>query len=279
MFSINCRGRLLSLQHPVVMGIINVNKDSFHKNNRKPDAESAVAMAEKMLQDGATIIDIGGQSTTPSSTLQSPEEEIRRVIPVIEAILKKFPEAIISVDTFYSEVAAKALYSGAAIINDISGGMMDDKMLATVAGYKAPYILMHMKGTPQTMQSLAQYKDITKEILEYFIQRIATCKAVGITDIIIDPGYGFAKTTEQNFELLNQSQVFSILEKPVLTGISRKSMIYKTLENTAEEALNGTTVLNTIALMKGSKILRVHDVKEAMECIKLTQELQTKSSH
>ena len=279
MLSINCRGRLLSLEQPLVMGIININNDSFHKNNRKPDAESAVAMAEKMLQEGAAIIDIGGQSTTPSSTLQSPEEEIRRVIPAIEAILKKFPETIISVDTFYAAVAAKALDSGAAIINDISGGMMDDKMCATVAEYKAPYILMHMKGTPQTMQSLAQYEDITKEVLEYFIERIDFCKKAGIHDIILDPGYGFAKTREQNFELLNQSQIFSILEKPVLTGISRKSMIYRTLENTAQEALNGTTVLNTIALMKGSNILRVHDVKEAVECIKLTQELQAQSSH
>lgn len=279
MLSINCRGRLLSLQHPLVMGIININNDSFHKNNRKPDAESAVAMAEKMLQDGAAIIDIGGQSTTPSSTLQTPEEEIRRVIPAIEAILKKFPQTIISVDTFYAAVAAKALDNSAAIINDISGGMMDDKMLATVAEYKAPYILMHMKGTPQTMQSLAQYEDITKEVLEYFIERIDICKKAGIHDIILDPGYGFAKTREQNFELLNQSQIFSILEKPVLTGISRKSMIYRTLENTAQEALNGTTVLNTIALMKGSNILRVHDVKEAVECIKLTQELQAQSSH
>lgn len=274
MFSINCKGRLLSLEQPVVMGIININNDSFHKNNRKPDVESAVAMAEKMLLEGAAIIDIGGQSTTPSSTLQTAEEEIKRILPVIEAIVKKLPDTIISVDTFYAEVAAKALDSGASIINDISGGMMDNKMITIVANYRAPYILMHMKGTPQTMQSLAQYADITKEVLTYFIEKIALCKEAGIHDIIIDPGYGFAKTKEHNFELLKNAEVLNMLQKPVLTGVSRKSMIYKTLGTTAQEALNGTTVLHTIALMKGTKILRAHDVKEAVECIQLVEKIK-----
>ena len=271
MFSINCRGRLLSLKHPVVMGIINTNNDSFHKDNRKPQVSDAVALAGKMLADGAAILDIGGQSTTPTSTLYSAEEELRRVMPVLKGILQQFPDAIISIDTFYAEVAKQTLENGAAIINDISGGKMDDKMIETVAQYNAPYIVMHMKGTPQTMQSLAQYNDITLEIMDYFIERIDVCKKAGIKDIIIDTGYGFAKTIEQNLELLKNSQAFKILEKPILTGISRKSTIYKTLGITARDALNGTTVLNTIALQKGTNILRVHDVKEAVETIKLLQ--------
>ena len=271
MFSINCRGRLLSLKHPVVMGIINTNNDSFHKDNRKPQVSDAVALAGKMLADGAAILDIGGQSTTPTSTLYSAEEELRRVMPVLKGILQQFPDAIISIDTFYAEVAKQTLENGAAIINDISGGKMDDKMIETVAEYNAPYIVMHMKGTPHTMQSLAQYNDITLEIMDYFIERIDVCKKAGIKDIIIDPGYGFAKTIEQNLELLKNSQAFKILEKPILTGISRKSTIYKTLGITARNALNGTTVLNTIALQKETNILRVHDVKEAVETIKLLQ--------
>ncbi len=275
MFSINCRGRLLSLARPVVMGIINTNSDSFHKNNRKPEVAEAVALAGKMLSEGAAIIDIGGQSTTPASTLYTAAEELRRVMPVLEGILHHYPDAVISIDTFYAEVAAQTLKNGASIINDISGGMMDEKMIKTVAEYKAPYIVMHMKGTPQTMQSLASYTNITREVLDYFIQRIDLCRKAGLEDIIVDPGYGFAKTKEHNFELLKNSEVFTILEKPILTGISRKSMIYKTLGVTAGEALNGTTVLNTIALQKGTNILRVHDVKEAVETIQLMERLNT----
>lgn len=275
MFSINCRGRLLSLARPVVMGIINTNSDSFHKNNRKPEVAEAVALAGKMLSEGAAIIDIGGQSTTPASTLYTAAEELRRVMPVLEGILHHYPDAVISIDTFYAEVAAQTLKNGASIINDISGGMMDEKMIKTVAEYKAPYIVMHMKGTPQTMQSLTSYTNITREVLDYFIQRIDLCRKAGLEDIIVDPGYGFAKTKEHNFELLKNSEVFTILEKPILTGISRKSMIYKTLGVTAGEALNGTTVLNTIALQKGTNILRVHDVKEAVETIQLMERLNT----
>lgn len=278
MRSINCRGKLLSLETPVVMGIINVNDNSFYAGNRKSSIKEAVALAEKMLLEGASILDIGGQSTAPDSTLFTAEEELKRVMPAVEAILKKFPEAVLSIDTFYATVAETMIKAGVSMVNDITAGNFDKQMLSTVGRLGVPYIAMHMKGTPQTMQGLSQYKNITREVMDYFIEKTGRCLQAGINDIILDPGYGFAKTKEQNFELLNNSQVFKILEKPILTGISRKSMIYKTLKCTVEDSLNGTTVLNTIALQKGTDILRVHDVKEAVETITLANKLKNCSN-
>lgn len=269
MFTLNCKGRLLVVDKPLVMGILNATPDSFFSGSRFNAIDEIIAQAEKMLNDGADIIDIGGQSTRPGSELLSADEEIKRVIRPIEMIAKKFPAAFISVDTFYSTVAAAAVNAGASIINDISAGSIDDKMIKTVAALKAPYILMHMKGTPQTMQQNAVYEDVTREVLDFFIAKTAELKNAGIIDTIIDPGFGFAKTIGHNFELLKNLSVFKILDKPVLLGVSRKSAIYKTLGITAGDSLNGTTVLNTIGLMNGAAILRVHDVKEAKEAVML----------
>lgn len=253
------------------MGIINVTPDSFYSGSRAASAETALEQANKMLAEGAAMLDVGGQSTRPGSESITAGEEIARVVPVIEAIITKHPQAIISVDTYDATVAEAAITAGAAIINDISGGMLDDNMLTTAARLRAPYICMHMRGTPATMQQHAVYNDVTKEVLEYFIERISTCKQAGINDVIADPGFGFAKTPAHNFALLHNLDVFKVLGIPVLAGISRKSTIYKTLGITAEDALNGTTVLNTIALLKGANILRVHDVKEAVEAVKLVK--------
>jgi dihydropteroate synthase len=226
-----------------------------------------------MLTDGATFIDVGAYSSKPSAEFVSEKEELNRIVPVVNLILEKFPDSLISIDTFRSEVAKVCLENGAAIINDISAGNLDDKMLETIAKYNVPYIMMHMRGTPQTMQTMTNYDNIIKEMLFYFSQRIAEARSLGINDLIIDPGFGFAKTLEQNYEVLQKLELFEMLELPLLVGFSRKSMIYKTLHSTAEEALNGTSVLNTIALTKGAKILRVHDVKEAMECVTLFNKL------
>jgi len=269
MFTLNCKGRLLVVDKPLVMGIINATPDSFFGDSRFNEVDEIAAQAEKMLSDGADIIDVGGQSTRPGSELISADEEIKRIIPAINIIVKKFPAAFISVDTFYSKVAAAAVDAGASIVNDISAGSIDKKIIETVAGLKVPYILMHMKGTPQTMQQNAVYENVTREVLDFFISKTFELKNAGILDIIIDPGFGFAKTIEHNFELLKNLSVFNMLEKPVMLGISRKSTIYKTLGITAEEALNGTTVLNTIGLLNGASILRVHDVKEAKEAVML----------
>ncbi len=269
MFTLNCKGRILVIDKPIVMGIINATPDSFFGGSRFNGTEEIVAEAEKMLNDGADIVDIGGQSTRPGSKLISADEEIERVIPAIKVIAKKNPEAFISIDTFYSKVAAAALDAGASIVNDISAGSMDNKMIATVAELKVPYILMHMKGTPQTMQQNATYENVTREVLDFFISKINELRNADIIDVIIDPGFGFAKTIDQNFELLKNLSVFKMLDKAIMLGISRKSTIYKTLGVNADEALNGSTVLNTIGLMNGASILRVHDVKEARETIKL----------
>ena len=269
MFTLNCKGRLLVIDRPLVMGIINATPDSFFPGSRNNGVDEITKRAEKMLGDGADIIDIGGQSTRPGSELISAEEEIERVAPAIKAIAGKFPEAFISVDTFYSEVARAAVDAGATIINDISAGNIDNKMIETVAELKTPYVLMHMKGMPQTMQQNAVYENVTREILDFFISKTHELKNTGIIDIIIDPGFGFAKTIDHNFELLKNLSVFKMLDKPVMVGISRKSTIYKTLGVSAEEALNGTTVLNTIGLINGASILRVHDVKEAKEAVRL----------
>ena len=271
MFTLNCRGRLLLIEQPVVMGIINATPDSFFSGSRQQTIDTALQQSAKMITEGATILDVGGQSTRPGSDAIDKETEAKRVIPVIEAIHNAFPETIISVDTYLAAVAEEAVNAGATIINDISGGMMDADMLATAAKLQTPFICMHMKGTPQTMQQFAAYQNIAQEVLEYFIERTAACKLAGIRDVVIDPGFGFSKTISQNFELLRNLPALKILEKPILSGLSRKGTIYKTLDINAEEALNGTTVLNTISLLNGASILRVHDVKEAMETIKLVQ--------
>lgn len=269
MFTLNCKGRLLVVDKPLVMGIINVTPDSFYSGSRQENTYAALRQAEQMLKDGATILDIGGQSTRPGSGKLTADEELQRVITPIEAIHKNFPEAYISIDTYYSEVAAIAVAGGAVIVNDISAGSIDISMIDTIAGLNVPYVLMHMQGTPQTMQQQASYTNVTNEVLDFLVKKTIELRKSGITDIIIDPGFGFGKTAAHNFELLRNLIVFSQLNCPVLLGISRKSSIYKTLGITADEALNGTTVLNTIGLMNGASILRVHDVKEAVEAVKL----------
>jgi dihydropteroate synthase len=274
--TINCRGTLIDLTLPKVMGILNVTPNSFYDGGKYADEKSLISQLEKMLTEGATFIDIGAYSSKPSAEFVSEEEEIERLVPIVKSVLKHFPETLISVDTFRANVAKAAVENGACIVNDISAGSLDDSMMKTVAELQVPYIMMHMKGNPQTMQSLAQYQNITKEMLFYFSEKVAQARSFGINDLIVDPGFGFAKTLEQNFELMNNLELFKILDLPILVGISRKSMIYKTLGTTAEFALNGTTVLNTIALQKGSNILRVHDVKEAVECVNLCQNLNPK---
>ncbi|WP_366183164.1 dihydropteroate synthase [Flavobacterium ovatum] len=273
--TINCKGQLIDLNTPKVMGILNVTPNSFFDGGKYKEKNTLLLQVAKMLTDGATFIDIGAYSSKPNAEFVSEQEEISRIVPVVELILKHFPETLLSIDTFRSQVAKICIESGAAIINDISAGKLDVKMLETVAHYNVPYIMMHMKGTPQTMQSLTQYNDIVKEMLFYFSERVNQARSLGINNLIVDPGFGFAKTLEQNFEVLQKLDLFQMLELPLLTGVSRKSMIYKTLENSPEEALNGTTVLNTMALTKGAKILRVHDVKEAVETVKLWNKLNS----
>lgn len=257
------------LDEPVIMGIINVTPDSFYAGSRLNSVEEALKTAAEMVAEGAAIVDIGGQSTRPGSEKIDVEEEINRVLPVIEAIHERYPQLVISIDTFYAHVAEAAFAAGACIINDISGGTMDEGMLAMAGRLKMPYVCMHIKGTPETMQQNAVYTDVIKEVLEYFIEKLALCHKAGITDIVIDPGFGFAKTSTHNFTLLHNLAVFKVLGVPVMAGLSRKSSIYKTLGTTPEEALNGTTVLNTIALLNGASILRVHDAREAVEAKKL----------
>ena len=274
MNSINCKGKLVNLSEPVVMGIINATPDSFYQRHLKLNSEEILALAGRMINEGAAILDIGGQSTRPGSTPISVQEETDRVIPVIENIHVAYPEMILSVDTYNSPVAIAAVAAGAGIVNDISGGNLDGEMLNTVAALQVPYICMHMQGTPATMQKNPVYEDVVKEVLDFFIHKIDACTNPdsyrgGIKDIIIDPGFGFGKTTEHNFQLLKSLAVLSITNRPILVGLSRKGTIYKTLGITAAEALNGTTVLNTMALLNGAAILRVHDVKEATEAVKL----------
>lgn len=273
MFTLNCSGRMLVVDKPVVMGIINVTPDSFFSNSRAT-ADTVLMQAERMLQQGAGILDIGGQSTRPGSERVTATEETGRVVPVIEKILRSFPEAIISIDTYYAAVAAAAVQAGAGIVNDISSGDMDPDMLPTVGRLQVPYIAMHMQGTPDNMQQHPTYEDVTREVLDYFIQKMEACRKAGIHDVILDPGIGFGKTNSHNFELIRNLRVFAELGKPVLLGVSRKGFIYRSLGITADEALNGTTVLNSIGLMNGATILRVHDVKEAVEAVKLYEALQ-----
>jgi len=271
--TINCLGKLVDLTVPKVMGILNVTPNSFYDGGKYSDEKVILHQVEKMLSEGATFIDVGAYSSKPSAEFVSSKEEIERLIPVVQLILKYFPKTLISVDTFRAEVANAAIDNGACIINDISAGNLNANMLPTVAKLQVPYIMMHMKGNPQTMQSLVQYENIIREMLFYFSERVAEARNLGINDLIIDPGFGFAKTLAQNYEVMNGLELFQVLELPVLVGISRKSMIYKALETEADFALNGTTVLNTVALQKGANILRVHDVKEGMECIRLVEKL------
>lgn len=267
--TLNCNGRLLLLDEPLVMGILNATPDSFYEKSRFSSEKQLLLQVEKMLSEGADIIDAGGYSTRPGAKNISEKEELQRLIPAIKIILKKFPRIIISADTFRSEVAKAAVENGASIINDISGGTSDKKMFETVAKLGVPYILMHIQGTPQTMQNNPQYKNVTKEILFFFAEKTKQLKELGVKDIILDPGFGFGKTLEHNYEILKNLNDFKIFELPILAGFSRKSMINKVLHTKPENALNGTTVLNTMALMKGAKILRVHDVKEAKEAVKI----------
>ncbi len=271
--TINCLGKLVDLSGPKVMGILNVTPNSFYDGGKHADEKSVLKQVEKMLNEGAAFIDIGAYSSKPSAEFVSEKEEIKRLIPILQLVLQHFPETLISVDTFRSKVAKAGIENGACIINDISAGNLDEAMMQTVAELQIPYIMMHMKGNPQSMQSLAQYENVVKEILFYFSEKVAQARSLGINDLIIDPGFGFAKTLEQNFEVMNNLDLFQMLELPMLVGISRKSMIYKTLETEPDFALNGTTVLNTIALQKGANILRVHDVKEAVEAIRLVSKL------
>lgn len=269
MFTLNCKGRLLLLDKPIVMGIINATPDSFYSGSRYTCTDAILSVAEKMLNDGASILDIGGQSSRPGSKPVSADEEITRVIRPIEAITKRFPESYISVDTYYSIVAKEAVDAGAVIVNDISAGKLDDLMIPVVSSLQVPYVLMHMKGTPQTMQEKLHYENISREILDFFINKVQEIREAGITDIIIDPGFGFGKAIGHNFQLLKNFSLFKMLGFPLLAGLSRKSTIYKTLKISPEDSMNGTTVLNTISLLNGASILRVHDVKEAAEAIKL----------
>jgi len=271
--TINCSGKLIDLRTPKIMGILNITPDSFFDGGKYNDEKGILKQTEKMLREGATFIDVGGYSSRPGASAISESEELARITPIVRLLLDEFPDIILSIDTFRSEVAAKCLKIGATIINDISAGKLDEKMFATVAEYKAPYIMMHMKGTPQTMHDETTYKEFLTDILYYFSERVAKARALGILDIVVDPGFGFAKTTEQNFELLNKLEVFQNLNLPLLAGLSRKSMIYKTLETDSQNALNGTTALNMFALTKGANILRVHDVKEAVECVELYEGL------
>ena len=253
------------------MGILNLTPDSFFDGGRYRDEKMILEKTGQMLKDGATFIDIGAYSSRPGAVHVPVDEELQRIVPIVDLILKEFPQALLSIDTFRAKVANDCLEMGAAMINDISAGKMDVDMLPTVANHRVPYIMMHMKGSPQTMQQETSYDDLMKDILFYFSERVAAARALKINDIIIDPGFGFAKTTEQNYELLHKLDLFQILELPILAGLSRKSMIYKVLGTNAQGALNGTTALNMVALNRGANILRVHDVKEAVECIKLSQ--------
>ena len=271
--TLNCAGNLIDLSTPKVMGILNLTPDSFYEGSRFSSNKKLLLHVEKMLQEGATFIDVGGYSSRPGADFVSEEEEHTRVVPAIEQIVKEFPEVLLSIDTFRSGVAKAGVEAGAVMVNDISGGDLDKKMLPTVAKLQVPYIMMHMRGTPQTMTKFTDYDNVTRDIVAYFSEKIALTNKLGLNDLVIDPGFGFAKTRQQNFELLNHISHLKILEKPLLVGISRKSMIYKTLKTTPEKALNGTTVLNTVALLKGASILRVHDVKEAVEAIQLVKSI------
>jgi len=276
MKTINCNQQLIDLSSPKVMGILNITPDSFFDGGKFKTDKSILLQTEKMINEGATFIDVGGYSSRPNAEHISEEEELKRVIPVIELLIKKFPDILISIDTFRSKVASNCIKLGACMVNDISAGSMDAKMFTTIAELQVPYIIMHMQGTPQTMQRSPKYDDIIHEVILYFSKKIKELNRLNINDIIIDVGFGFGKTSQQNFELLGNLSLFDNFEIPILTGVSRKSMLYKLVDTTPEKALNATTVANTIALLNGTNILRVHDVKEAMEAIKIVNALESK---
>lgn len=267
--TLNAGGKLIDLSRPKVMGIINLTPDSFFAGSRRPLVAEAVQQAEKMLQEGAAFLDLGAYSSRPGAEDIAVQEEMDRLLPAVEVIAANFPDAVLSIDTFRASVAEAAIKAGAHIINDISGGQLDADMFATAGRLQVPYILMHMKGTPQIMNKLAQYEDIVSEVYDYFAERYHQLKQLGVHDVILDPGFGFAKKQAHNYALMNRLQDFNTLQLPVLAGVSRKKMVYGLLGGTAADALNGTTVLNTIALTKGANLLRVHDVKEAMEAVKI----------
>jgi len=272
--TINCKGELVDLTSPKVMGILNLTPDSFFDGGKYKDESSILTQVEYMLDQGAAFIDMGAYSSRPGAEHVPEDEELQRMIPVIDLILKNFPDTLISVDTFRSKVAAESIEHGAAIINDIAAGNLDKNMFATIAKHQVPYIMMHMKGTPQSMQKEATYDNLINDLRFYFSEKIQEATSKKINDIIIDPGFGFAKTTAQNYTLLHHLDMFQTLGLPILIGLSRKSMVYKILESSPQEALNGTTALHTVALLKGANIIRAHDVKEASECVKLVEALK-----
>lgn len=265
---------MIDLKKPKVMGVLNITPDSFYDGGKYKDEVSILKQVEKLLDAGATFVDVGAYSSKPGATNISEEEELKRILPVVNLLITNFPDIYLSIDTFRSIVARRCLENGAAMINDISAGNMDDKMMQTISEFKVPYVMMHMKGNPQNMSQQSNYSNLLEEILYYFSEKVAAAKSYGINDIILDPGFGFAKNTFQNFSLLQHLNLFKTFELPILVGLSRKSMIYKTLGTNPDQALNGTTALNTYALTKGANILRVHDVKEAVECIELLEALK-----
>jgi len=271
--TINCKGTLVDFTTPKVMGILNITPDSFFDGGLYQNEKSILSQTEKMLDEGATFIDVGAYSSRPGADHVSEEEELRRIVPVVKLLLKEFPDILLSIDTFRSKIAKETIQLGAAIINDISGGNLDASMFETVAQLQVPYIAMHMQGTPQTMQQNPTYDDITTELIQFFSKKINQLHQLQVKDVIIDVGFGFGKTIEHNFQLLKDLKFFESLNTPILAGISRKSMLYKTLNISAKEALNATTSANTIALLNGASILRVHDVKEAVECVKIVEQL------
>ncbi|KGK30159.1 dihydropteroate synthase [Cellulophaga sp. E6(2014)] len=272
--TINCKGDLIDITDPKIMGVLNCTPDSFYDGGKYKNETEIINQVQKMLVDGATFIDIGAYSSRPGALQVNEEEELKRIIPIVTLVLKEFPECKISIDTFRSKVAEACIQEGAALINDISAGNLDLNMMSVVAKHQVPYIMMHMKGTPQDMQQNTNYTNLLTDILSYFSEKIATAHDKKIKDLIIDPGFGFSKTIAQNYELMQKLELLKNTKKPLLVGISRKSMIYKILKTDAKNALNGTTSLNTIALLKGANILRVHDVKEASECIAIVQQLK-----
>ncbi len=273
MFTLNCKGRLLIIAEPIVMGIINTTPDSFYAGSRFSSTDAVVEKAGQFLEAGAAILDIGGQSTRPGSSPISASEEMERVLTPLAALSKAFPAAFISIDTWHVSVAREAISAGASIVNDVSGGLNSTEMTDLLANQQVPYILMHIQGVPASMQKDPQYENVTREVLDFLVRRKNELQAAGIRDVIVDPGFGFGKTISHNFELLRNLAVFGMLDAPILVGLSRKSTVYRTLGITAEEALNGSTVLHTMALMNGANILRVHDVKEAVEATRLYRAL------
>jgi dihydropteroate synthase len=275
--TLNCKGKLVDLTTPVVMAILNLTPDSFYTNSRFNAIDEALKATENFVNEGATFIDLGAYSTRPGAADVSLQEELNRLIPVVEAISKSFPQTLISIDTFRAKVAEEAILAGAHLINDISAGNLDEAMFQTVANLQVPYVMMHMQGTPQTMQKNPIYNEIVSDVHQYFSEKIATLTKLGLKDIIIDPGFGFGKTVEHNYQLLQKMEGLNAFGLPLLVGFSRKSMITKVLDIETKNALNGTTVLNATALLKGASILRVHDVKEAIECVKLIEKVKNPS--